>query len=314
MNFENMKSGVLISPIKATDRPSYVLCGANNTFEESYVNPLLENSPTYNQGQTEMCVAFSLSLSRWLVEQVQSHDTLQYSPGMIYSNRETYQWQGEGMYLNEALDNLVKYGVCHYDDFLISGKYDICKKLFDIRKNDLIEKGHPFRVSSWYRCYSDNDIKQAIKKVGFVIVSLPMYDTLYSPDKSTNMVDFKISNIHGYHAVILAGWNKNGWIMKNSWGKEYGNNGVCTLSYKYPMSEAYTYIDEVREVEFMLENKFKDINDAPWAKDAIEKCINAGIMNGYKDDETGEMTIKPNQNITRAEIAAILVRLGLIKN
>ncbi|HAU35537.1 MAG TPA: N-acetylmuramoyl-L-alanine amidase, partial [Lysinibacillus sp.] len=44
-----------------------------------------------------------------------------------------------------------------------------------------------------------------------------------------------------------------------------------------------------------------------WAKDYIQQAAEAGMMNGYPDG-----TFKPNQNVTRAQVASILVRsLGI---
>ncbi|WP_249650687.1 S-layer homology domain-containing protein, partial [Lysinibacillus sp. D4A3_S15] len=40
-----------------------------------------------------------------------------------------------------------------------------------------------------------------------------------------------------------------------------------------------------------------------WAKDYIQQAAEAGMMNGYPDG-----TFKPNQNMTRAQVASILVR------
>lgn len=41
-----------------------------------------------------------------------------------------------------------------------------------------------------------------------------------------------------------------------------------------------------------------------WAKDYIEKFIDAGVINGYEDD-----TFRPNNNMTRAEFATVLSKL-----
>jgi hypothetical protein len=35
------------------------------------------------------------------------------------------------------------------------------------------------------------------------------------------------------HAVTIVGYNENGFIIKNSWGKGWGNNGYATVSYDY---------------------------------------------------------------------------------
>lgn len=34
------------------------------------------------------------------------------------------------------------------------------------------------------------------------------------------------------HAVVLEGWNKQGFILKNSWGYSYANSGYITLPYE----------------------------------------------------------------------------------
>ena len=46
-------------------------------------------------------------------------------------------------------------------------------------------------------------------------------------------------NYVGNHAMILVGWTKDGFIMQNSWGEEYGNHGRAILPYDYPIDEAW---------------------------------------------------------------------------
>jgi hypothetical protein len=48
--------------------------------------------------------------------------------------------------------------------------------------------------------------------------------------------------------------------------------------------------------------KFKDIQNH-WAKEDIQKVVAAGLMNGYEDG-----IFKPDESVTRAEIATILTR------
>ena len=35
----------------------------------------------------------------------------------------------------------------------------------------------------------------------------------------------------GNHAIAIVGYNKDGFIIRNSWGKSYGNNGYYILPY-----------------------------------------------------------------------------------
>lgn len=51
-------------------------------------------------------------------------------------------------------------------------------------------------------------------------------------------------------------------------------------------------------------NKFKDVPDTHWASKAINELADKGIINGYEDG-----TFRPNEPITRAEIATIITRV-----
>ncbi len=35
----------------------------------------------------------------------------------------------------------------------------------------------------------------------------------------------------GYHAISIVGYNKEGFIIRNSWGKTYGNGGYGIIKY-----------------------------------------------------------------------------------
>ena len=50
------------------------------------------------------------------------------------------------------------------------------------------------------------------------------------------------------------------------------------------------------------EISFADMPDN-WATDALQKAANNGLLSGYDDG-----TIRPDNNLTRAEMAAIMVR------
>lgn len=50
---------------------------------------------------------------------------------------------------------------------------------------------------------------------------------------------------------------------------------------------------------------FSDVKSEYWGADAIAKVSKMGLMNGYKDG-----TFKPNQSITRAELASLVALLG----
>ena len=55
------------------------------------------------------------------------------------------------------------------------------------------------------------------------------------------------------HAILLVGWNSTGWIIKNSWGTNWGNNGFGIIPFTGdPHSDIRNnawYVQDVREWE-----------------------------------------------------------------
>ena len=61
--------------------------------------------------------------------------------------------------------------------------------------------------------------------------------------------------------------------------------------------------DEARDQFWMTTNNFPDVAPDAWYNNAVSTMVNAGIIQGYEDG-----TFRPNNNITRAEFAAIASR------
>jgi hypothetical protein len=93
------------------------------------------------------------------------------------------------------------------------------------------------------------------------------------------------------HAVMIVGWDKDGFIIQNSWGEEWGNKGLKTIALEY-INYAFLLLDEV------LELKFKDVPSDAWYYNAIRECVFNGYMNGMSED-----TFAPDAPLTRAQYA-----------
>lgn len=39
--------------------------------------------------------------------------------------------------------------------------------------------------------------------------------------------------------MIIYGWNESGFLVQNSWGKDWGNNGTAILPYEYEIDSAW---------------------------------------------------------------------------
>lgn len=86
------------------------------------------------------------------------------------------------MILREALQILQKSGVCFYED--LPGFYDVNTSIQQYRANKEIldPKAHPYRISSYYAVRGNENIKDAIYRLGGVMVSYPAFTCLYNPN------------------------------------------------------------------------------------------------------------------------------------
>lgn len=111
-------------------------------------------------------------------------------------------------------------------------------ELFSLAKeHGFTKKQETYKVHEYFRIGTSNDIMKAIVSMFGVIIGIPVHN--YGPSFWLG------DSLLGYHAVPLIGYNKTGFIIKNSWGIEWGNNGITTLPYEdvdgYIM-EAWTFI------------------------------------------------------------------------
>ncbi len=75
-------------------------------------------------------------------------------------------------------------------------------------------------------------IKEAIMEYGSVSSSIVYEDAYYNATK--NFYEFTLEKYATNHAVNIIGWddNKKAWLVKNSWGPNWGENGTFWVSYK----------------------------------------------------------------------------------
>jgi hypothetical protein len=73
---------------------------------------------------------------------------------------------------------------------------------------------------------SELALKQALILNGPCVGGLPVYDSRVTKFWSSSMGDYE-----GGHAIAIVGYNKDGFIIRNSWGKSYGSDGYAVIPY-----------------------------------------------------------------------------------
>ena len=69
-------------------------------------------------------------------------------------------------------------------------------------------------------------LKQALILNGPCVGALPVYDS-----RVIEFWDSAYGDYQGGHAVAIVGYNEDGFIIRNSWGRTYGDNGYSVIPY-----------------------------------------------------------------------------------
>ena len=56
--------------------------------------------------------------------------------------------------------------------------------------------------------------------------------------------------------MVIYGWNTKGWLVQNSWGTFWGNQGRFILPYSVPMKETWGVTDELSDTSLVINKPF----------------------------------------------------------
>lgn len=95
-----------------------------------------------------------------------------------------------------------------------------------LKNHGVNSKKGVLKINKYAKINSEQALKYALIANGPCIGALPVYDF----DKNEFWKDS--SKFEGYHAVAIIGYNTKGFIIRNSWGTNFGKNGNTILPYE----------------------------------------------------------------------------------
>jgi C1A family cysteine protease len=199
-----------------------------------------------DQGKVNSCVGHSIATVIEYFNNLQQNNNEEMSVGYIYGNRTNTTHTGMGMYTRDAIAATCKYGDVAKTLFPYNEEIPEIIEKFNSQSDELFFKGEPNRFTSYYRLYTEDEIKTSLMQNGPVIFAIKWY-------KDIKVVNGVITTSQkadgGGHCMVIYGWDERGWKIQNSWGKFWANGGRAILPYDIKIREAWGIIDTLTNTD-----------------------------------------------------------------
>lgn len=203
------------------------------------------NQKVKNQKPINSCVAHAASS---ILEFHSTNPKELLSTNFIYGFQEDYQ---PGMYLRDACDILKKHGDCSINTFPGNDEHPETHFKFEKIFQDIITYDN--HITAYYDCQDNNAIKYAIYKYGPVLAALNWPKNV-TVDNNGELIFNKNNLQNNYHAIMIYGYDENGFWCLNSYGENWGQNGCFHIQYKDNL------IGEAKAI--ICNNNLKEIEDS----------------------------------------------------
>jgi hypothetical protein len=221
--------------------------GIKNLPAKVDLRPLM--TPVENQGDTNSCAANATAGAyEYLIKRHQGKKQ-DISRLYVYYNArymdDEDNIEDEGATLSSVIEGLKEYGACTedtwtFDPDLVNEEPD--QDAYDEGSGFLVEsaKAVPTDLTAW---------KTALAAGNPIIFGLRLYNS-FDKHRKPGLVPPPSSSetgrgSHGGHAMLCVGYSDPDevFIVRNSWGREWGDKGYCYIPYRYMMDEEHNFDD-----------------------------------------------------------------------
>jgi C1A family cysteine protease len=150
-----------------------------------------------------------------------------------------------GMYLRDACKIVKEYGDTTYKSINTNTEQPKCTEKLKATLTELhYEEAKSYKIKSYAKCEGANALRLALMNYGPVLACIKWYEKYNFSDGTIN---FDKTSDYSYHAIMVCGWNEQGWICQNSWGRAWNKGGRFTFPYQEKFVEVWSLIDAKSE-------------------------------------------------------------------
>lgn len=195
-----------------------------------------------DQGKLGTCSVFSLvSIYEYILRKTNREHDL--SERFVYYNilNDTGCMDDTGSSLYDVVESITKYGTC-LEEYC---KYDITKYQVEPSADAYINaETHKIKTAKNVKV-NHKDFTSALSEGYPIAISLKIYNSFGENKKGFvyRPTDEEIKeNKYGNHAMVICGYSTDDkvYIVRNSWGKEFGDEGYCYIPFSYIEDSNFT--------------------------------------------------------------------------
>jgi C1A family cysteine protease len=194
------------------------------------------DSPIESQYELGSCVGNAIANAYEIqVKRLYPEKFTELSRLFIYYNARRLEGTSlfdSGAYIRSGLQAVKIYGVCSESIWA----YDISK--FDDRPSEEAYTDAKTRtISKYTRLMNSEDIVRSLDNNMPVVIGVDVFDSFLSLTKEDSVVKVPTTNdkLSGGHAMCVVGYNleNNMFLLKNSFGTDWGDGGYCWMPFDY---------------------------------------------------------------------------------
>lgn len=228
-----------------------------------------------NQGQTSSCVANAVAGAyEYLVKRHQGEDAYDVSRMFIYFNArklDGMEAEDGGSLIGTAIEGLKQFGACSEETWPFveeSVNEEPAPEAYEEASGFLVEDTAlvPTDVNAW---------RSAIAEGHPIIFGISLFKS-FDQQRKKGLVPVPSPSessreSHGGHAMLAVGYSDKDkvFIVRNSWGTEWGDNGYCYIPYSYLCNPKFNGGDSwiIKQLEGATPNQ------ETWADDEDESVL-----------------------------------------
>jgi C1A family cysteine protease len=200
--------------------------------------------PVYDQGDIGSCTANAIAAAFSFALNKECSKVLLPSRLFIYYNERAMEGtitSDSGAMIRDGVKSLVNQGVCPEKQWTYSSGPTKFKKKPSAKCFTEAEK---HQLLTYKRVSGVTGIQQALASGFPVVVGFTVYDSFESDEVAkTGVVPIPGVGeaVMGGHAVLVVGYDKKAkrFIVRNSWGNDWGDKGYCYMSFEIPFSDCW---------------------------------------------------------------------------